>query len=63
MSITLMQHDVTGIKTMIRKFSEHTSVTFTFDTDDGKGGDITFFLKNESDLDRINFLPTIKEVD
>jgi hypothetical protein len=63
MSITFMQHDVTGIKTTIRKFSEHTSVTFTFDTDDGPGGDVTFFLKNDNDLNAVNLQPTIREFD
>lgn len=63
MSIFLMQHGVTGIKTTIRKFSEHTSVTFTFDTHDGPGGDVTFLLKNDSNLDAVNLQPTIREID
>jgi len=63
MSVIFMQHDVTGIKTTIKKFSEHTSVTFTFDTHDGPGGDVTFFLKNDGDLDAVNLQPTIREID
>jgi len=55
---TIMQHDVKSINTTQRNHQDFTTVSVRFVTEEGDGGEITFFIDNKENLDNIDLAPS-----
>ena len=55
---TIMQHDIKSINTTQRNHQDFTTVSVRFITEEGDGGEITFFIDNKENLDNIDLAPS-----
>jgi len=55
---TFIQHDIKSIKTTQRNHQDFIAVSVRYVTEEGDGGEVTFFIDNKENLDNIDLTPS-----